>query len=536
MARRLFVACSVAALVAIWVAGWFSPPTLWSLVVVGPLILVGFVDMQQTARPLRRNYPLVGRLRDVAESIRPQIRQYFVESDTDARPFSREVRQLVQRRAQGVQDTIAFGAQRDVEAVGHEWLEHALVPRAPLTAHPRLLIGGQGAAPGVAPGAATCTKPYMSALLNTAAMSYGTLSPQALRALSKAAALGGFAFNTGEGGLSPDHLSGGGDVVWQIGTGYFGCRNAKGELDLGLFADKAAHEQVRMIELKLSQGAKPGHGGILPAAKVTPEVARVLGVPVGQDVVTPPAHSAFSTPLGLLELVARLRELSGGKPVGVKLCVGSRRDLAALGKAMVQTGVTPDFISVDGSEGGTGAAPFELANAVGTPLREGLALAHQLLVGFDLRARVHLVASGRIATAFDMARAMALGADVCASARAMMMAMGCVQALRCDDNTCPLGIATQDPRLAAALDVDVAAERIARYQAATLDALLELVAAAGLNHPNELRPHHLMRRVDPTAVRSYAELYPPLEPGALRGRDLPPAWKAAVEAASAASF
>ncbi|RMH43628.1 MAG: FMN-binding glutamate synthase family protein [Deltaproteobacteria bacterium] len=522
MVRRGFFSFVVASLAGIGALAAVGRPAaaLWALAGVGPIVAVGLHDVLQTKRSLLRNYPVIGHGRYLFEAIRPEIQQYFVESDTDGAPFDREHRAIVYQRAKGALQTVPFGTKRDVYAVGHEWLVHSLAPRPPREAEPRVRIGGP-----------RCRVPYLASRLNVSAMSYGSLSKQAILALNLGARTGGFWHNTGEGGLSPYHLEHGGDLVWQIGTGYFGCRTPDGRFDANVFAERSHIESVRMIEIKLSQGAKPAHGGILPAAKVSPEIAAIRGVPVGQDVLSPPYHSAFSTPAGLLEFVERLRQLSGGKPVGFKLCVGDRVQFLAICKAMLATGITPDFITVDGAEGGTGAAPMEFANSVGMPLVDGLSFVHNALVGAGLRDDIRLVASGKIVTGFHIARAIALGADVCNSARGMMMALGCIQARRCNDNTCPVGIATSDPRLSKAIDVDKKAERVARFHADTIEALLELVGAAGLESPDEIGPEHVMRRVAHHEVRSFAELYEQLEPGCLRDGAAPGAWRAAWDRA-----
>ncbi len=521
----MFYVASVALLAAIGLASWWWPGTLWALVVVGPLIAVGVHDVTQRRHALLRNYPVIGHGRYLLEAFRPEIQQYFVESNLDGRPFDREQRSLVYQRAKGETQTVPFGTQRDVYEIGHEWIAHSLAPRTAVHDDPRVPIGG-----------ADCTQPYRAAHLNVSAMSYGSLSKNAVRALNHGARQGGFFHNTGEGGLSPYHLEPGGDVCWQIGTGYFSCRTADGAFEPTLFAERAAQPAVKLIELKLSQGAKPSHGGILPAAKVSPEIAAIRLVPMGKDVLSPPAHSAFSTPTGLLEFIARLRELSGGKPVGFKLCVGDRVELLAICRAMIATGITPDFITVDGAEGGTGAAPVEFSNSVGTPLREGLLMVHNALVGVGVRDRIRIIASGKIVTGFDVVRAIALGADLCNAARGMMFALGCIQARRCHENSCPVGVATTDELLASALDVDSKARRVASYQRATVHAFLELIGAAGLDNPAQLAPHHLWRRVGLTEVRHFGELYEYLPEGALLGNAVPRAWRDDWVRASADRF
>lgn len=509
MFRRVFYAASLAALVLIGLLALRWPAALWSLVVVGPLIALGLYDSLQRKRAVLRNWPVIGRFRYVFETLRPEIQQYFIESDTDGRPFPREWRSVAYRRAKGERESIAFGTQHDVNVPGYEWMAHSLAPRTPAEEEPRVTIGGSD-----------CRHPYEASRLNVSGMSFGALSANAVTALNRAARAGGFAHNTGEGGIS-DHHRQGGDLIWQIGTGYFGCRTPNGDFCPGSFAERAADPAVRMIEVKLSQGAKPGRGGLLPGSKVTEEIAAIRGVPAGQVVISPPHHRAFSTPTELLAFVARLRELSGGKPVGIKLCVGDPADVLGIVKAMLETDALPDFITVDGSEGGTGSAPLEFSDSVGMPLREGLSLVHNALVGAGLRDRVAVAASGKIITGFHMVRALAIGADFCMSARAMMFALGCIQTLRCNTNRCPVGVATQRPSLAAGLDVEDKSERVRRYHDETVRSFLALIAAAGLRDPDELRPGHVWRRVDEVTAVNYAQIYPSLEEGVLLEDSIP---------------
>lgn len=519
-----FLAVFTVALALILLAALRWPGALWALCLWTPLFVVGVIDALQTRQAVRRNFPLIGHGRYLLEALRPEINQYFVESNTDGAPFNREQRSLVYQRAKGELDTLPFGTQKDVYAPGYEWIAHSIAAHhAP--PEPRVAIGAQ-----------TCERPYEAALLNVGAMSFGALSANAVLALSKGAQLGNFAVSTGEGGLSPYHLEGGGDLVWQLGTGYFGARDPQGRFDRDRFEERAAHERVRMIELKLSQGAKPGHGGILPAAKLTPEIAAMRGVPLGRDVLSPPSHSAFSTPIELVRFVAELRRLAGGKPVGIKLCVGEPAEFLALCKAMVETGEHPDYIAVDGGEGGTGAAPLEFSNAVGMPLVEGLVLVRDALVGFGLRERVRIIASGKIVTGFHMASHLALGADLFYSARGMMLALGCIQARRCNSNDCPVGIATQAPGLVRGLVVEPKAERVRRFQRQTVASLLEILGAAGLGHPDELRPWHIQRRGQDGVVRTYAELYPALEAGCLLREPIPPRYERPWRAAHSERF
>jgi len=487
--------------------GWVAWPAL-------ALTLLGLRDLTQTRHSIRRNYPILGNLRFFFEYVRPELRQYIVESDIEARPFSRNQRSIVYQRAKKELDKVPFGTQLDLYEAGNEWITHSMVP-APLQPPDfRVAVGG-----------AACSTPYSASIFNISALSFGALSANAIRALNRGAREGHFAHDTGEGGISGYHRENGGDLIWEVGSGYFGCRTPQGRFDAARFTEEARQPQVRMVEIKLSQGAKPGHGGVLPAAKVSLEIAQARGVPAHRDCLSPARHGEFSTPIGLLEFVARLRELSGGKPVGFKLCVGHPWELFAITKAMLATGITPDFIVVDGAEGGTGAAPAEFVDHVGMPLQEGLLLVHNTLVGLNLRERIRIGASGKVVTAFDIARTLAIGADWCNSARGFMFALGCVQAQHCHLDTCPSGVATQNPYRMRALVVPDKAERVASFHRNTLKALAELIAAAGLTHPNQLRPHHIVQRVSHNDVRLLSHVLPFLKPGALldgvRGDPLP---------------
>jgi glutamate synthase domain-containing protein 2 len=484
------------------------PGQVWWLLPIALLcvgsVALGFHDLHQTRHAVLRNYPVAAHLRFLLESIRPEMRQYFFEGDKDGAPFPRDKRAIVYQRAKRDLDKRPFGTQYDVYEEQYEWLHHSIAPKPTLANDAmRTLIG------------ATTPHPYSASLLNISAMSYGALSANAIRALNKGAKIGGFFHDTGEGGVSPYHREHGGDLVWEIGSGYFGARAADGSFDPAKFAETAADPQIKMVELKLSQGAKPGHGGVLPAAKVTKEISGIRGVPMGQDCNSPAHHSCFSTPVGLLEQIALMRELSGGKPAGFKLCIGHPWEFMAICKAMLATGITPDFIVVDGKEGGTGAAPLEFMDHVGMPLRDGLSFVHNALVGIGVRDRVQIGASGKITSAFDMARVMALGADWCNAARGFMFAVGCIQAQSCHTGECPTGVATQDPLRQRAIVVPDKAERVASFQRNTLHALAELVAAAGLSHPSELKPHHFLRRASSDKVISLAEQYEQLAPGQL---------------------
>lgn len=523
--RRIFVIGSLLTLTLSGILGWYRPGFSWVFACVVAVVMLGLYDWFQDKHAIRRNFPVVGRFRYMLEVIRPEVHQYFVESNMSGRPFSRELRSLVYRRAKNENDTLPFGTERNVYEVGYEWMNHSLAAKEPTHDPPRVTIGGPD-----------CKQPYDAAVLNVSAMSYGSLSKNAILALNRGAKLGGFLHNTGEGGLSPYHLEGGGDVTWQIGTGYFGCRDKDGNFDPESFKDKAQLPSVKLIELKLSQGAKPGHGGILPARKVTLEIAKIRNVPMGRDVISPPAHTAFTTPLELCLFIAKLRELSGGKPIGFKLCVGKRRELFALCKAMLETQILPDFITVDGGEGGTGAAPLEFSNVLGTPLDEGLILVHNALIGIGVRDKVKVIASGRVVTGFDIAQKIAIGADLTNSARAMMFALGCIQAQKCNTNDCPTGVATQNPDLVAGLVVEDKAVRVKSFQKNTVRAFQELLAASGMTHPSELRPWHILRRVSPTEVKHYGEMYEYIEPNELLSEPLPKSYVRAWRAARPDSF
>ncbi len=482
-----------------------------ALLVFAALVGVGVYDLQQTKSSVLRNYPVVGHVRFMLESIRPELRQYFLESDNEAAPFSRSQRSLVYQRAKNESDKRPFGTLLDVAAVGYEWVNHSLAPTR-LTSHDFRI--GIGELPDGTPKDG-CSQPYQASVFNISAMSFGALSANAILALNAGAKRGGFAHDTGEGSISAHHRTHGGDLIWEIGSGYFGCRNDDGTFSAERFAATAQDPQVKMVELKLSQGAKPGQGGILPGAKVTSEIAAARGVPVGVDCVSPASHSAFGTPVAMLQFIARLRELSGGKPVGFKLCIGHPWEWFGMVKAMLATGITPDFIVVDGAEGGTGAAPLEFTDHVGVPLQEGLLLVHNTLLGVNLRAQIRIGCAGKVVSAFDVARMMALGADWCNSARGFMFALGCIQAQSCHTGNCPTGVTTQDPLRQQALVVPDKATRVAQFHRSTLHALQELVQAAGLTHPAAITPHHIVRRISQNEVRLLANLVIQVQPGSL---------------------
>ena len=485
--------------------GWLSP---WVSVLLLALFALGVHDLVQTTHAIRRNYPLTGRIRYGLESIRVEIRQYFLEDDEQKIPFSRNERAIVYARSKEQNDKRGFGSIKDMYASGAEWLTHSMQPTQLDPARFRITVG-----------AGQCSQPYSLSLFNVSGMSFGALSGAAVRALNKGAALGGFAQDTGEGSISVHHREHGGDLIWQIASGYFGCRTPDGRFDPERFAQQARSPQVKMIELKLSQGAKPGHGGVLPKAKVSAEIAAARGVPMGQDCVSPPQHSAFGSPIEMLQFIAQLRELSGGKPVGIKLCVGHPGEWFAIVKAMLHTGMTPDFVVVDGAEGGTGAAPIEFADHVGMPLRDGLRLVHNTLVGAGLRERIRVGASGKVVSAFHIARCLALGADWCNSARGFMFAIGCIQSRNCHTDQCPTGVATQDPIRQRAIVVTDKAQRVYHFHANTLDALAELLGAAGLSSPHQLTPERLMVRQANGQALPLSALVETLEHGALLRAD-----------------
>ena len=473
------------------------------------LVLVGVRDTQQTRHAILRNYPVIGHLRFLFEFVRPEFRQYFFEDDNHAAPFSRQQRSLVYQRAKGEQDKRPFGTQLDVGAIGYEWINHSMQPTR-LPGHDFRVLIGAGRA-----------QPYSASIFNISAMSFGALSANAILALNEGARRGGFAHDTGEGSISRHHRQNGGDLIWEIGSGYFGCRHPDGSFDEERFVANACQPQVKMIELKMSQGAKPGHGGILPGPKVTIEIAEARGVAPWVDCLSPSSHSAFSTPIEMMRFIDRLRTLSGGKPTGFKLCIGHPWEWFAIAKAMLETGIVPDFIVVDGAEGGTGAAPVEFTDHVGAPLQEGLLLVHNTLVGLNLRQRIRIGCAGKVVSAFDIARMMALGADWCNSARGFMFALGCIQAQACHTGNCPTGVSTQDPNRQRALVVPTKAERVFNFHQETLRALQELVQAAGLNHPREITALHIVRRYSEQGVKLLANLLPFVQPGSLLRGELP---------------
>jgi len=465
MMRRLFFYTSFASLLLVFLLQFIWPPAPYILIIVIPYILLGIYDAFISTHNVLRLYPVVGHFRYMFEFIRPEIQQYFVATNLSGRPYNRELRSLVYQRSKNVVDTLPFGTQHDITKVGYELAHHSLSPKEVPEDAARIQIGGPD-----------CRQPYNSSRLNISAMSFGALSSTAVTAMNRGAKLGGFAQDTGEGGLSKYHLQGG-DVIWEIGTAYFGCRTLDGNFDEDKFKKKANQDVVKMIEIKLSQGAKPSHGGILPAAKITKEIAEIRGIGLDKDCVSPPAHTAFDNPKGLLEFVKRLRELTNGKPIGFKLCIGKRKEFMGICKAMLETGITPDFITVDGAEGGTGAAPVEYTNRLGVPINEALVFVHSCLVGIKLRDKIRIIASGKVTTGFDMVTKIALGADLCNAARPFMFSVGCIQALRCNENTCPTGVTTQDPSRIKAIDVEEKSPRVANYHRNTIKSFLDLTGA-----------------------------------------------------------
>ncbi|WP_428355967.1 FMN-binding glutamate synthase family protein [Methyloprofundus sp.] len=526
MRKRFYLLATLSLILSAGLAWlWFPAVGLLGLVIC--VVMLGIHDIFQSRHTILRNFPVGGHGRWFMEWLRPMMYQYFIESETDGVPVSRMFRSVVYQRAKGVLDTVPLGTKMDTYRTGYEWMDHSLMALKAdeLDQDPRVIIGGPD-----------CKQPYAASILNISAMSFGALSKHAILALNGGAKIGGFAHNTGEGGLSPHHLEPGGDLIWQIGTGYFGCRNEEGHFSEQLFVKNATLTNVKMIEIKLSQGAKPGHGGILPAIKNTPEIAEIRGVQPYTQVDSPPAHSAFFTPLEMMQFIHLLRELSGGKPIGFKLCLGRKSEFIALCKAMIETGIKPDFITVDGGEGGTGAAPLEYTNSVGTPLREGLAFVVDCLIGFDLKKDIRVIASGRVFTGFHIVRLLAQGADLCNSARGMMMALGCIQSLECNKNSCPTGVATQEPSLYKGLVVADKKQRVANFHKETVEAVVELIAAASLKSTDQLKRCHIQRRVSAEQVRCYDEVYPSLEPGCLLQEPYPEAFKKLMNNAHAEHF
>lgn len=486
---------------------WIHVHLAWLIVL--PFIALGLYDLN-SGHNILINYPVVGHFRYMFEFVRPEIQQYFINTNQSGRPFNREIRSLIYQRAKGERDTLPFGTQRDITDTGYEFVVHSIAPKDIKKEDVRVTVGGL-----------RCQKPYSASILNISAMSFGALSPNAILALNKGAKQGGFAHNTGEGGLSNHHIEGGGDLIWQIGTGYFGCRHHDGSFNPEKFKKRSQLDVVKMIEIKLSQGAKPAHGGILPGAKVNEEIAAARDIPLGEDCISPPMHSTFSDPKGLLNFVEQLRDLSGGKPVGFKCCIGKRSEFMAIVKAMLETGICPDFITIDGAEGGTGAAPLEFSNRLGLPINDALIFVHQTLIGAGLRDHIRLIASGKVATGFDLIQKQALGADMCNSARGMMFTLGCIQALKCNTNECPTGVTTMDPQRGKALIVERKYPRVARYHEATIDSFLDILGAMGYEQASDLTAKDIFIRVSQEKTVSFAERYTELKPKQLLGDDIP---------------
>lgn len=413
----------------------------------------------------------------------------------DGKPFNRRQRSIVYQRAKNEKQTVAFGMQANSNLPGYEWVAHSVYPTTVKDKNIRAVIGNH-----------QCMQPYNASIYNIGAMSYGALSKTAIVALNKGAKLGGFAHNTGEGGISEHHLHGG-DLIWQIGTGYFGCRNQNGDFDSLAFQKNALLPQVKMIELKLSQGAKPGHGGILPAAKNTAEIAAIRLVEPATTVHSPAQHSAFENAAGLVSFLQFLRELSDGKPVGFKMCIGDKQEFIDICDAIVQTGIMPDFITVDGAEGGTGAAPLEFTDHLGMPMHEALAFVKQTLDAYNLSKHIKIIVAGKIITGFDILKAISLGASACYSARGMMMALGCIQALICDTGKCPVGVATQNPALYKGLDPSDKKVRVANFHANTIAATKEIMEACAFKNMECVHPSKFFRRINEYETKSFEEIY-----------------------------
>ncbi|MBX9598768.1 MAG: FMN-binding glutamate synthase family protein [Burkholderiales bacterium] len=497
-------------------ANWY-----WSFSLIGMLAALGIYDRLQRKHTLLRNFPVLGHMHYILEFFRPEIQQYFVASDDSERPFDRKTRTIVYERAKGIADTISFGGDKDIMKAGYEWALHSLAPKQHSNVDSRIIIGNE-----------QCTQPYSASRLNISALSFGVLSKNAIMALNLGAKKGNFLHNTGEGGLTEYHLQGG-DVGMQVATAYFGFRTEDGNFDSEKFKQQANLANVKLIEIKLSQGAKPAYGGILPKEKITPEIARIGGIAMDKDLISPPTHKTFSTPEGLCHFIAQLRELSNGKPVGFKLCIGKKTEFFAICKAILKTSIYPDFIVVDGMEGGTGFAPAEFVDSIGMPLQEALVFVNNALLGCDLRKHIRIIASGKNATGFDMVRMMALGADIINSARAMMLALGCIQSKQCDNDTCPVGVATQNPRLFKTLDISDKSERVYNYHTSTVKSFTELVGAMGLENPSDILPSSVMRRINDYEVRGFDEIYEFIKPGCLLDPETVPAqykrfWEAAL--------
>lgn len=472
--RSKFILVGLIVIAVLFIPTYLLIFPTWIFAAVTLLYLIGLYNVFQSKHTILRNFPLIGYFRYMFETISPEIQQYFIETSTEGRPFSRNHRSLAYRRAKNVSDTVAFGTQNDLDKMEYEGLRHSIYAKLPNPELPRIKIGGE-----------KCKHPYMASIYNISAMSFGALSKNAIKALNKGALKGNFYHNTGEGGISPYHLQGG-DLTWQIGTGYFGCRTEDGRFNPETFKENASKPEVKMIELKISQGAKPGHGGVLPAIKNTEEIAAIRHIKPGTTVLSPPGHTEFSDAHGLLSFIEKLQELSDYKPVGMKLCLGRTEEFIEICEVMKETGKLPDFITVDGAEGGTGAAPLEFSDSVGMPLQPALIFVNKTLIKYGLRDRVKIIASGKILTAESILKYLALGADICNSARGFMFAIGCIQALRCNTNHCPTGVATQDPSLVKGLAVKDKAKRVFHFHNNTVHAVMELLAACGKERIEEV--------------------------------------------------
>lgn len=499
---KRFITASIITLAVIGALGWLWHPFWWLFILAGPVMLIGLIDMYQTENTVIRNFPFLGHFRYLLLSISPEIHQYFVEDNTDGKPFNKNQRDFVNKRSEKQSETHPFGTELDVYQEKYEWAPHSIYPVEVMEEEPRITVGRQ------------TDQTYAASIFNISAMSFGSLSAPAVRALNKGAHMGGFYHNTGEGGLAPYHLEYGADVVWEIGSAYFGCRTKDGNFDPDEFKEKATKPEIKMIEIKLSQGAKPGHGGVLPAVKNTEEIAEIRDLEPHTKIVSPAFHKAFSDAPGLLHFVQKLRELSGNKPCGFKLCIGRKQEFIEICETMLETGIQPDFITIDGSEGGTGAAPIEFSDSIGMPLEEALVFVTDTLRGYNLHNKIKIIASGKIITAFDIIRAIALGADICNSARGMMFALGCIQALKCDSNECPTGITTHDPALTRGLVVDDKAERVKNFHHETVHAALELLAGMGLTDFSQLNRDHIYKRTEPETMKTFEDIYPSVEVGA----------------------
>ena len=488
--------------------------------------IVGFHDLFYSRHTLNRLYPVVAYLRYFLESYRVEIQQYFIANNTEEMPFNREQRSLVYQRAKNERDTIAFGTQRDLMENNYLSLWHSLSPIHLTHQTQRVLIGEQN-----------CQHPYSASYLNISAMSFGALSPNAIEALNLGAKKAGCFHNTGEGAASSYHLKHGGDLVWQIGTGLFGCRNEEGDFNPASFTKTAILPQIKMIEIKLSQGAKPGHGGVLPKAKITDEIARIRQISKDRDCVSPAVNPECTTPKALLAFVQQLRELSGGKPVGFKLCIGNPSEFLSICKAMIETGITPDFITVDGAEGGTGAAPVEFSNRLGLMCLEGIHVVNNALIGVGLRDKVKIIAAGKTASSFDILTKIAAGADIVNAARTMMMALGCIQSRHCNTNLCPTGVATQDQARSKALDIKVKSERVKNFHHNTLSSFFELIGSMGLDTAAKLTPQMIKKRTPCGGQVSMESITKPLASNALiNNLNIPEPWQQWWETSSAEQF